>query len=43
MVRALAAVKTETGLPILTDVHDSSQPKLAAQVADIIQVPAFLV
>jgi 2-dehydro-3-deoxyphosphooctonate aldolase (KDO 8-P synthase) len=41
-LRTLAAVKTETGLPILTDVHDSSQPKLAAQVADIIQVPAFL-
>jgi 2-dehydro-3-deoxyphosphooctonate aldolase (KDO 8-P synthase) len=41
-LRTLAAVKTETGLPILTDVHDPSQPKLAAQVADIIQVPAFL-
>ncbi len=41
-LRTLAAVKTETGLPILTDVHDSSQPKLAAQVADVIQIPAFL-
>jgi 2-dehydro-3-deoxyphosphooctonate aldolase (KDO 8-P synthase) len=41
-LRALAAVKTETGLPILTDVHDASQPKIAAQVADIIQIPAFL-
>ncbi|HPG25681.1 MAG: 3-deoxy-8-phosphooctulonate synthase [Spirochaetaceae bacterium] len=41
-LRTLAAVKTETGMPILTDVHDPSQPKLAAQVADIIQVPAFL-
>ena len=41
-LRALAAVKRETGLPILTDVHDPSQPKIAAQVADIIQVPAFL-
>ncbi len=41
-LRTLAAVKRETGLPILTDVHDPAQPKLAAQVADIIQVPAFL-
>ncbi len=41
-LRTLAAVKTETGLPILTDVHDPGQPKIAAQVADIIQVPAFL-
>ena len=41
-LRALKAVKKETGLPILTDVHDSAQPKLVAEVADIIQVPAFL-
>ncbi len=41
-LRTLAAVKRETGLPLLTDVHDPSQPKLAAQVVDIIQVPAFL-
>jgi 2-dehydro-3-deoxyphosphooctonate aldolase (KDO 8-P synthase) len=41
-LRMLQSVKKETGLPILTDVHDPSHPKLAAQVADIIQVPAFL-
>jgi 2-dehydro-3-deoxyphosphooctonate aldolase (KDO 8-P synthase) len=41
-LRILKSVKRETGLPILTDVHDPAQPKLAAQVADIIQVPAFL-
>jgi 2-dehydro-3-deoxyphosphooctonate aldolase (KDO 8-P synthase) len=41
-LRILQSVKRETGLPILTDVHDAAQPKLAAQVADIIQVPAFL-
>jgi 2-dehydro-3-deoxyphosphooctonate aldolase (KDO 8-P synthase) len=41
-LRALKAVKEETGLPILTDVHDTEQPKIAAQVADIIQIPAFL-
>ncbi len=41
-LRTLTAVKRETDLPILTDIHDPGQPKLAAQVADIIQVPAFL-
>jgi len=41
-LRALAAVKRELGLPILTDIHDAAQAKIAAQVADIIQVPAFL-
>lgn len=38
----LAAIKAETGLPILTDVHDVSQVESAAQVADVIQIPAFL-
>ena len=37
-----AVDKIERGVPILTDIHDPSQPKLAAEVADIIQVPAFL-
>jgi len=41
-LRTLASVKRETGLPILTDVHDPGQPKIAAEVVDIIQVPAFL-
>ena len=41
-LRMLKAVKKETGLPILTDVHDADQPKRVAEVADIIQVPAFL-
>ena len=41
-LRILATVKGETNLPILTDIHDPSQPKIAAQVADIIQIPAFL-
>jgi 2-dehydro-3-deoxyphosphooctonate aldolase (KDO 8-P synthase) len=41
-LRILKSVKQETGLPILTDVHGAEQPKLAAEVADIIQVPAFL-
>jgi 2-dehydro-3-deoxyphosphooctonate aldolase (KDO 8-P synthase) len=39
---ALARVKAATGLPILTDVHESGQVAAAAEVADVLQVPAFL-
>lgn len=39
---ALAAVKRETGLPVLTDVHEPWQVERAAEVADVLQVPAFL-
>ena len=39
---ALRAVKGETGLPVLTDVHDIAQVELAAEVADVLQIPAFL-
>ena len=35
-------VKEATGLPIITDVHESSQCAEVAQVADILQIPAFL-
>jgi 2-dehydro-3-deoxyphosphooctonate aldolase (KDO 8-P synthase) len=38
----LRAVKEETGLPVLSDVHDVSQVKHAAEVLDIVQIPAFL-
>ena len=38
----LAKVKAETGLPIVTDVHETYQVEAAAAVADIIQIPAFL-
>jgi 2-dehydro-3-deoxyphosphooctonate aldolase (KDO 8-P synthase) len=38
----LAKIKKRTGLPILTDVHDVSQVGPAAEVCDILQVPAFL-
>jgi 2-dehydro-3-deoxyphosphooctonate aldolase (KDO 8-P synthase) len=41
-LRVLAQVKARTGLPILTDVHDVSQVAPAAEVADILQIPAFL-
>jgi 2-dehydro-3-deoxyphosphooctonate aldolase (KDO 8-P synthase) len=38
----LARVKKEFGLPILTDVHEVAQCKPAAEVADVLQIPAFL-
>jgi 2-dehydro-3-deoxyphosphooctonate aldolase (KDO 8-P synthase) len=41
-LRALDAVKRRTGLPILTDIHEPSQAGPAAEVADVLQIPAFL-
>ncbi len=41
-LRILQQVKDETGLPVLSDVHDVSQIKPAAEVLDILQIPAFL-
>jgi len=41
-LRVLARVKERTGLPILTDIHEASQAEPAAQVVDILQIPAFL-
>jgi 2-dehydro-3-deoxyphosphooctonate aldolase (KDO 8-P synthase) len=41
-LRALAAVKSRTGLPILTDIHEPGQAAPAAEVADVLQIPAFL-
>jgi len=38
----LAGVKARYGLPILTDVHEPAQVEQAAQVADVLQIPAFL-
>jgi 2-dehydro-3-deoxyphosphooctonate aldolase (KDO 8-P synthase) len=39
---ALARVRAATGLPILTDVHEASQCAMAAEVVDVLQIPAFL-
>ena len=38
----LAEVKNEFSVPILTDIHTDSEAKIAAEVADILQIPAFL-
>lgn len=38
----LAAVKREVGVPVITDVHEREQVRLVAEVADVLQTPAFL-
>ena len=38
----LAEVKRKVGVPILTDVHESEQVTAVQQVADVLQIPAFL-
>lgn len=38
----LAQIKRETGLPVITDVHEPAQCAEAAKVVDILQIPAFL-
>lgn len=38
----LRTVRAETGLPILTDIHEPRQADRAAEVADVLQIPAFL-
>jgi 2-dehydro-3-deoxyphosphooctonate aldolase (KDO 8-P synthase) len=38
----LRNVKEETGLPLLTDIHEVSQIEEVAQVVDVLQIPAFL-
>jgi 2-dehydro-3-deoxyphosphooctonate aldolase (KDO 8-P synthase) len=41
-LRILAGIKGDLKLPVLTDIHEPSQAKPAAEVADILQIPAFL-
>ena len=41
-LKVLAKDKARTGLPILTDVHEVNQVAPAAEIADILQIPAFL-
>ena len=38
----LAEIKSMAGVPILTDIHESHQAAPAGEVADVIQIPAFL-
>jgi len=41
-LRVLAAIKASTGVAILTDIHEPAQAAAAADVADVLQIPAFL-
>jgi 2-dehydro-3-deoxyphosphooctonate aldolase (KDO 8-P synthase) len=38
----LERVRKSTGLPVTTDIHEASQAEAAAEVCDIVQIPAFL-
>ncbi len=38
----LSSIKKTYNVPIVTDIHESYQAKIAAEVADILQIPAFL-
>ncbi len=41
-LRILEKVKKEFGVPIVTDIHTAEEAALVAEVADILQIPAFL-
>ncbi len=41
-LRVLADIRQRTGLPVLTDIHEPSHAARAAEVADVLQIPAFL-
>ena len=41
-LRVLGRVRNDIGLAVLTDVHDAGQVRAAAEVADVLQIPAFL-
>jgi 2-dehydro-3-deoxyphosphooctonate aldolase (KDO 8-P synthase) len=41
-LKTLAEVKSQTGLPVLTDIHEPFQAALASEIVDVLQIPAFL-
>lgn len=41
-LKILQRVKDEVGVPVLTDIHESYQAAIAAEVVDVLQIPAFL-
>jgi 2-dehydro-3-deoxyphosphooctonate aldolase (KDO 8-P synthase) len=41
-LKVLAKVRSEIGVPVLTDVHTEEQVAAAAEVVDVLQIPAFL-
>jgi 2-dehydro-3-deoxyphosphooctonate aldolase (KDO 8-P synthase) len=42
-LRVLAEVRRKAGVPVLTDIHEPGQAAPVAEVADVLQIPAFLV
>lgn len=41
-LKAIHKVKSELGIPVITDVHSVKEAKLAAKYVDVLQIPAFL-
>jgi 2-dehydro-3-deoxyphosphooctonate aldolase (KDO 8-P synthase) len=41
-LQVLADVRSRSGLPVLTDIHEPAQAAAAAEVVDVLQIPAFL-
>jgi len=41
-LKVLEGVRAALGMPVLTDIHDAEQARIAATVVDVIQIPAFL-
>ncbi|HSP92663.1 MAG TPA: 3-deoxy-8-phosphooctulonate synthase [Vicinamibacterales bacterium] len=41
-LKVLAEVRARLGVPVLTDIHEPGQARPAAEVADVLQIPAFL-
>jgi 2-dehydro-3-deoxyphosphooctonate aldolase (KDO 8-P synthase) len=41
-LQILQRVKEEVGVPVITDIHESHQAAIVAEVADVLQIPAFL-
>lgn len=41
-LRILYKVRSEFGIPVVTDIHETSEAEMAAEYVDILQIPAFL-
>ncbi len=41
-LKSLGRIREDLGIPVISDIHNESQAELAAEVLDIIQIPAFL-
>src|SRR5262245_29149388 len=41
-LRVLASIKSSLDVPVLTDIHEAAQAAVVGEVADILQIPAFL-